>query len=67
MSEPLTDAQVENYRRLLIGILGPYALIMPREQIEAYRNKLQETIDKGFGKEYGQSATGNKNRISSNG
>jgi hypothetical protein len=41
MSEPLTDQQVENWRRILTAQLGPYALIMTREQIQEYRDRLQ--------------------------
>ena len=37
----LTDAQVENWRKVLLGTLGPYALMMTREQIQAYRDRMQ--------------------------
>jgi hypothetical protein len=37
--EPLSDIQVENWRRALLLVFGSYALIMPREQIEALREK----------------------------
>ena len=42
MSEPLTDEQVENWRKVLLGMIGPYALIMPREDIQAFREKTQK-------------------------
>lgn len=41
MSEQLTPEQVANWRSALVHTLGPYALIMPVEQIEAFRNKFQ--------------------------
>jgi hypothetical protein len=40
--EQLTDEQIENWRKVLCGILGPYALIMTREQIQAFRDKMQK-------------------------
>lgn len=42
MSEILTDEQVENWRRILSGIFGPYAFLMSREQIQAYRDRMQQ-------------------------
>lgn len=42
----LTDEQVENWRKTLIVMLGPYALLMSREQIQAYRDRLQTNADK---------------------
>lgn len=41
----LTDQQIQNFRNVLFGIIGPYAAIMPVAQIEAYRDKLQSNID----------------------
>jgi hypothetical protein len=38
----LTDEQVENWRKVLIGMFGPYAMMMSRAQIEAYAEKVQE-------------------------
>jgi len=40
----MNDTQVENWRRVLVGMVGPYALIMPREQIIALRDRLQSRI-----------------------
>jgi hypothetical protein len=37
----LTDEQVENWRKVLTSILGPYALIMPRENVQAIRDKME--------------------------
>jgi hypothetical protein len=45
MSEILTDEQVENWRRVIVGMLGPYALIMTREQIMTIRDRLQFMAD----------------------
>lgn len=39
--ESLTDEQVENWRRVLCAMFGPYALIMPREQVQAIRDRIQ--------------------------
>ena len=41
----LTPEQVENWRNTLSMTLGPYAGIMPVEQIEAYVNMMQAKID----------------------
>ena len=43
--EKLTPEQVENWRKAMVGMLGPYALIMPVEQIQAMRDKMQEWCD----------------------
>jgi hypothetical protein len=42
----LTEEQIKNWRKMLCGILGPYALIMPVEDIEKMRYKIQEQVDK---------------------
>jgi hypothetical protein len=42
----LTDEQVNNWRMVLCGMFGPYALLMPREDIEKFRDKLQAHVDK---------------------
>jgi hypothetical protein len=49
----LTEEQIENWRRMLITLplppfnmaLGPYALIMPVEQIEQVVVRLQEILN----------------------
>jgi hypothetical protein len=38
----LTPEQIENWRNVLLGMIGPYALIMPAEQVQAMRDKFQE-------------------------
>jgi len=47
MSKELTEKQIENWRKVIIGMVGPYALIMPKSEIIAFCNKMQENIDKG--------------------
>ena len=42
----MTDEQVENWRKVLCVTIGPYALIMPKEQIIDMRDKLQSEADK---------------------
>jgi hypothetical protein len=41
----MNDEQVANWRRVLTGQLGAYALIMPKEQIIALRDKLQGQVN----------------------
>lgn len=42
----LTDEQVKNWRNVLLGIIGPYALIMPKEDVKKMAEKFQEEINK---------------------
>lgn len=44
MSEKLTDEQIKNWRKVLVGMIGPYALIMPKEEIQAFRDKTQNAV-----------------------
>jgi len=41
MNDKITPDQIENYRRVLVAQLGPYALLMPVSQIEAYWQRMQ--------------------------
>ena len=41
----LTPKQIKNWRRILISLIGPYALLLPEFQIQEYRNKLQNRIN----------------------
>ena len=41
----LTDEQVENWRKVLCGMFGAYALIMPRKDIEKFRDRMQGQVD----------------------
>ena len=43
--EQLTAKQIENWRTVLVMTLGPYALLMPDEQVQAMRNKFQVHMD----------------------
>lgn len=42
----LTDEQVENWRKTLFGMIGPAALILPREEIQSFRDSMQSRADK---------------------
>jgi len=42
--DKLNSEQIKNWRSVLATIIGPYALIMPEEEIEEFRNKLQDGI-----------------------
>ena len=48
MNKQLTEEQIKNWRRVLIGIFGPYALIMPKEQIQAHRDQMQESANRSL-------------------
>jgi len=41
----MNDTQLENWRRVLIGVVGPWAMFMPKEQIIALRDRLQSRVD----------------------
>ena len=41
----LSDEQIENWRKTLCGMIGPYALIMPKEEVQAIRDKMQENVN----------------------
>ena len=42
---PLTAEQLANWRKLLAGAFGPYALVMPVEDVEAYRATTQQVVN----------------------
>jgi hypothetical protein len=44
--KPLTPEQIKNWRKTLCTMFGPYALIMPEDQINAIRNKMQSDCKK---------------------
>lgn len=46
MSEELSEEQVKNWRRVLIGMFGPYALLMPKEQIQMFHDRLAGGLTK---------------------
>lgn len=37
----LTSEQIENWRTVLCGQIGPYAFMMPDEEIQQLREKMQ--------------------------
>jgi hypothetical protein len=41
----MTPEQIQNWRKMLSGQFGPYAFIMPVEQIEKFRDRLQKQVD----------------------
>ncbi len=41
----MTKEQIENFRKVLVLSFGPYALIMPEEEVIAIRDKMQENIN----------------------
>jgi len=41
----LTPEQIENWRKVLVMQLGPYALMMPDEEVQMMRDKMQEHVD----------------------
>lgn len=41
----MTPEQIENWRGILYGLFGPYALIMPIEDIHKFRDKFQEKVN----------------------
>jgi hypothetical protein len=42
----LTPEQIKNWRDVLAGMIGPYAFMIPNEEIQQLRNKFQEEIKK---------------------
>ena len=48
MSEPMTPEQIKNFREALCLSLGPYALIMPEEQVVKMRDKFQRLLNPGL-------------------
>ena len=42
----LTPEQIDNWRAVLCGMIGPYALIMPAEMVQVFKDKIQSQVDK---------------------
>ena len=40
-SDKLTPEQIKNWRNVLLGMLGPYALLMPDEDVQKMRDNMQ--------------------------
>ena len=47
----LTPEQIKNWRTILVLQYGPYALIMPDEQVQLIRDRMQAWADEGAKKE----------------
>jgi len=45
MAEKLTDEQIKNWRKVLAMSLGAYAFVMPKEDVQKLRDKMQNDID----------------------
>lgn len=47
MSEPkqLTSEQIKNWRNVLCGMIGPWALMMPDKEVQQLRDKMQSNIE----------------------
>jgi len=45
-NKPLTPEQIKNWRNVLLGMIGPYALLMPDAEVQAMRDKLQSELAK---------------------
>jgi hypothetical protein len=45
MNNPMTPEQIKNFREVLCGMIGPYALLMPDEQVIRMRDKFQERLN----------------------
>lgn len=43
----LTDEQIENWRKILVMRIGPFALLVPKETIVEMVKKIQERINNG--------------------
>ena len=42
----LTPEQIENWRRILVTQIGPYALFMSLEEIQEHRDMIQKQVNK---------------------
>ena len=53
----MTEEQIQNWRKILSGMVGPYAFIMPVKEIEALRDKLEAKANEdAFGCQISQEA-----------
>ncbi len=52
--EKLTPEQIKNWRTVLCGMIGPYALIMPDEKVQKIRDNMQATGNKIWGVKEGE-------------
>ena len=42
----LTPEQIKNWRIVLCGMIGPYAMIMPDDDVQAIKDKMQKDANK---------------------
>ncbi len=49
--EVLTPEQIKNWRQVLFGMIGPYALIMPDAEVQLLRDRMQQQVDQKSVKE----------------
>jgi len=42
----LSPEQIKNWRRVMFGMFGAYALIMPDVEVQRFRDKMQNDVDK---------------------
>ena len=47
-NEKLTSEQIENWRTVLTGMFGAYALIMSDEQVQDYKDRMQAQITEEY-------------------
>jgi len=45
MVEKLTPEQIKNWRKILAGMIGPYAFLMPDEEVQAIRDRMQARLN----------------------
>ena len=45
MGDTLTKEQITNWRKVLCGMIGPYAMIMPENEIQLMRDNFQGIAD----------------------
>lgn len=44
--ETLTPQQIKNWRNVLASMFGPVAFVMPDEDIQAFRDQMQQNLGK---------------------
>ena len=44
-NKDLSPEQIKNWRKILVGMVGPYALIMSEREIQMFRDKMQDRVN----------------------
>jgi hypothetical protein len=44
-TKQLTSEQIQHWREVLCGQIGPYAFMMPVEEVQRLRDKMQSNLD----------------------